>query len=166
MSARRFGDRPLLLGFVVGLIFGATNLTVTWLYPLLDDTPGALLRFYGPMFSIWVLVGFRAARRDRRVLSGITSGMVVAFGTFCVYDALVLLRVNVFLNELTARADWQNLMMRFRESGFDSVRVFVNLDYLKGAPLKIGVASGVGAVMGAVGGSLGWMAHRPPVATA
>jgi hypothetical protein len=36
---------PLLLGFVVGLIFGSLNLVFTWLYPLDDDSPGALLRF-------------------------------------------------------------------------------------------------------------------------
>jgi hypothetical protein len=47
------------------------------------------------------------------------------------------------------------MMRRFRASEFDSLRLFVNLDYLKGAPFKIGVASVVGAVMGLVGGAIG-----------
>ena len=91
---------------------------------------------------------------QRRPLSGVTAGDGLAFATFCVFDVLVLLRVNLFLNDLASRADWQNMVMRFRASGSDNLRLFVNLDYVKGAPLKIGVASLVGAVMGAIGGSL------------
>ena len=166
MFIQRFGNTPLLLGLIVGLVFGCVNLVFTWLYPLDDDTPWALLRFYGPMFFVWAFASFRAARRSGRLLSGVTTGMVVAFATFCVFDALVLLRVNVFLNELTGRADWQNMVMRFRASDFDSLRLFVNLDYLKGTPLTIGVASAIGAVMGAIGGSLGRLTHGRTTATA
>jgi hypothetical protein len=155
----RLSKTSLLLGLVVGLVFGSLNLIFTWLYPLEDDTAGALLRFYGPMFFVWVVASFRAARRSGRLLSGVATGMAVAFATFCVFDVLVLLRVNLFLNELTGRGDWQNIVMRFRVSDFDSLRLFVNLDYVKGAPLKIGVASAVGALMGVIGGSLGRMRH-------
>ena len=159
MFSWRLVNNPLLLGLIVGLVFGSVNLVFTWLYPLDDDSPGALLRFYGPMFFLWALISFRAARGSGRLLSGVTTGMLVAFATFCIYDALVLLRVNLFLNDLTGRADWQNMMIRFQASGFDSLRLFVNLDYVKGAPLKITVASMVGAVMGTIGGSLGRLSH-------
>ena len=165
MFSRRLSS-PLLLGVAVGVVFGSVNIVFTWLYPVEDDTPGALLRFYGPMFFVWALASFRAARRSGRVWSGVTTGMAVAFATFCVFDALVLLRVNLFLNELTGRADWQNMMMRFRAGDVDSLRLFVNIDYLKGAPLKIGVASTIGALMGAIGGSLGRLRHGRRVATA
>jgi hypothetical protein len=117
------------------------------------------------MFFVWALASFRAARRSGRLLSGVTTGLAVAFATFCVFDVLVLLRVNLFLNELTGRADWQNMVLRFRASDFDSLRLFVNLDYVKGAPLKIGVASAIGALMGAIGGSLGRLRHGRTVAT-
>jgi hypothetical protein len=150
----RFVDPPLLLGLVVGLIFGGVNLIVTWLYPLLDDTPVTLLRFYGPMFLVWAAAAFRATRRSGRLWAGVSTGFAVAFATFCVFDLLVLLRVNLFLSELANRDDWQNMVQRFRASEFDSLRLFVNLDYLKGAPLKIGVASAIGAVMGMIGGSI------------
>ena len=66
-----------------------------------------------------------------------------------------MVRVNVFLEELTERADWHDVLRRFRISGFSSLRLFVNIDYLKGAPFKIGVASVIGLVMGLVGGTLG-----------
>jgi hypothetical protein len=78
----------------------------------------------------------------------------------CVFVVLNLLRVNLFLDELTGRADWQNMMLRFRESGFDDLRWFVNVHYLKDAPFKIGVASVIGAVMGLVGGTIGWLKPR------
>jgi hypothetical protein len=156
-------NNPLLLGLMVGLTFGAVNLLMTWMYPVADDTPGALLMFYGPMFFLWAFAAFKATRRSGRFLSGVTTGMLVAFATFCVFDLLVILRVNLFLSELAGRADWQNMMGRFQASGFDSLRTFVNIDYVKGAPLKIAVASAIGAFMGVVGGSLGRV-YRPTVA--
>jgi hypothetical protein len=81
--------------------------------------------------------------------------MLVALATFWAFEVLILVRVNAFLNDLTDRADWRNLMLRYRASEFESLRLFVNLDYVKGAPLKMGVASTVGAVMGIIGGSVG-----------
>ena len=106
------------------------------------------------MFFLWALASFQAARRSGRLLSGLTVGVTVAFGTFLVYDLLVMLRVNLF-SESTERADWQNMMGRFRASGVESLRLFINLDYLKGAPLKLGVACVIGAVMGSIGGLIG-----------
>jgi hypothetical protein len=155
MVALRLPDRPLLLGFVLGLIFGIVDLLFTWVEPLSDDSIPALLRFYGPMFFSWGFVSFRSVRRTGRLSNGITTGFVVAFGTFCVFYVLNLVRVNLFLADLTGRADWQNMMQRFRASDFDSLRSFINVDYLKGAPFKIGVASVIGAVMGLVGGTVG-----------
>src|SRR5262245_62231920 len=114
MFSPRFTENPLLIGLVVGLVFGVVNLAVTWLYPLADDTPAALLRFYGPMFFVWALASFVAARRTGQMWSGVTTGLIVAFATFAAYDLLILVRINLFLQELTGRADWQNMMLRFR----------------------------------------------------
>src|SRR5262245_42176250 len=150
-----FRETRLFLGLSVGLIFGAVNLVFSWLFPLGDDTIGALLRFYGPMFFVWGFAAFRAARCDRRLLSGVTTGLVVAFATFCMFVLLNLLRINLFLSELTSRADWQALMERFRASGYSDLRTFVTLNYIEDAPFKIGAASVIGAVMGTIGGSLG-----------
>ena len=99
-------DNPLLLGLMVGLAFGAANLLMTWMYPVADDTPGALLLFYGPMFFLWAFAAFRATRRSGRFVYGVATGMLVAFATFCVFDLIVIARVNLFLSELTGRADW------------------------------------------------------------
>jgi hypothetical protein len=161
----RRSSSPLLIGLIIGLVFGCVNLILTWLDPLEHDTPAALLRFYGPMVFVWALASFRAARRSGRVPSGVITGLTVAFATFVMFDLLILVRVNLFLNELTGRADWENLMTRFRASGFDSLRLFVNLDYAKGAPLKLGVSCAIGAVLGVVGGLLGHLTHRRLSAT-
>jgi hypothetical protein len=59
-----------------------------------------------------------------------------------------------------------NVVWGCRAGDVDSLRLFVNLDYLKGAPLKIGVASAIGAVMGAIGGGLGRLTLRRKVAAA
>jgi hypothetical protein len=152
--------RTVLLGLAVGLTFGCVNLLMTWLDPLADDSPSALLRFYGPMFLAWTMASFFSARRTGRALSGITTGLTVAFATFVAFDLLILVRVNVFLYELTGRADWQNLMMRFRVSNGDSLRLFVNVDYLTGAPLKLAVSCAIGAILGTIGGCLGRLMHR------
>jgi hypothetical protein len=151
----RLGHRPLLLGFVLGSVFGGVDLLFTWVDPLSDDTIPALLRFYGPMFFLWAYGSFLAVRRTGRLSTGLTTGVVVAFGTFCVFVVLNLLRVNLFLAELTGRADWQSLMQRFEAGESTSLRSFVNVDYLKDVPFKIGVASVIGAVMGLVGGTIG-----------
>jgi hypothetical protein len=155
MVGLRLADRPLLLGFLFGLVFGVVDLVFTWVAPLSDDSIPALLRFYGPMFFGWGFVSFRSVRRSGRLSSGVTTGFVIAFGTFCVFYVLNLLRVNIFLAELTGRTDWLDMMQRFRASGFDSLRVFINTEYLKGAPFKIGAASVIGAVVGLVGGTVG-----------
>jgi hypothetical protein len=157
---------PLVQGLFIGLAFGVVNLLFTWISPRADDTAGAVLRFYGPMFFLWAFCAYSAARRTGRLLSGAAAGAVVAFWTFCVFEVFALLRVNLFLRELTGRADWQNMMLRFRASEFESLRVWVNLDYLKGAPLKLGVAALIGTMMGTVGGSLGHLRSRRTSAAA
>jgi len=102
-------------------------------------------------------------RRSALVNNPLLLGLMVGLA-FCVFDLLVILRVNLFLSELTGRADWQNMMRRFQASGFDSLRLFINLDYLKGAPLKIATASAIGTIMGAVGGFVAHLPHRPTIA--
>lgn len=148
--------RPLFVGLIAGLVFGCADLVLTWLNPVEDDSPLVLLRFYGPMFLVWSVIAFNAARSTGRLQSGVAAGMVVAFATFSVFVVLNFLRVNLFLYELADRADWQSMMMRFRARGAEDLRLFVNLDYLRGTPFKIAAATAFGAVFGGLGGVLGW----------
>jgi len=147
--------RPVRLGILLGTVFGLWNLIATMVNPLADDTPRALLVFYGPMFAIWAVVGFTAFRRSGRHLDAVKTASLVAFVTFVVFDIAVIVRVNLFLDAVSQRSDWRNMMTRFESSGFESLRLYVNYMNVTGAPFKILVASTIGAVMGLMGGLIG-----------
>jgi hypothetical protein len=108
------------------------------------------------MFVVWTIVGYRAAWASRRPSQGVAAGAAVAFATFCVFMTLSALRVNLFLGQLVLRPDWQDLMIRFQESGSRSLRLFVTLDYLRGAPLKIAAATVAGMLFGSLGVAIAW----------
>jgi hypothetical protein len=147
--------RSVRLGLLLGAGFGVWNLLVTWLAPLVDDSPATLMGFYGPMFAVWAWAGYAAVRRTGELRRGAATGALVAFVTFLVFDLTVIARVNVFLDQLRPRADWQNLVARYPSSGFHSFRAYVNYRYVTGAPFKIAVATLVGAGLGALGGAAG-----------
>jgi hypothetical protein len=150
----------VVAGCITGLLFGAADLCLAWLDPLADDAPGALLLFYGPMFAVWAFASFVVVKRSARFTTAVMAGLTIAFATAFVFVAVNLLRVNVFFDQLVGRIDWQNMMLRFRASGLESLRLFVNLDYLRGAPFKIAVATAIGALMGGLAGGLLWLSRR------
>jgi hypothetical protein len=152
--------RPVLLGLALGSVFGIGNLIATQLDPLSDDSPGALLLFYGTMFAVWGVVGFVATRWTGRVLEGVKAGALVALATFVVFDLTVILRANLFLETLSGRSDWQNLMAGFQASRFQSLRWYANYVYLTDAPVKILVATSIGAITGLVGVFIGSLGRR------
>ena len=61
---------PVVLGTLLGAIFGVWDILVTAVGPLANDTPAALLMFYGPMFTAWGLTGFAATWRSGRAVQG------------------------------------------------------------------------------------------------
>jgi len=93
-------------------------------------------------------------------LEGVKVAAIVAFVTFVVFDVAAIVRVNLFLDALTQRSDWQNLLVRFQASGFTSLRVYANYEYLTGSPFKILVATLIGSVTGLIGGFLSWLSRR------
>jgi hypothetical protein len=143
------------LGLALGAFFGVWNLMASVFDPLAEDTPLALLRFYGPMFTVWGLAGLEASRRTGRIQSGVRVGTTVAFVTFVVLTLAVIGRINLFPDVTSQRPDWENLVAGFQTSGFESFRTYANYVYLTGAPFKIIVASLIGAVTGLVGGLFG-----------
>lgn len=146
--------RPAVVGLLLGMGFGSWNLLWTYLHPLADDTIDALLAFYGPMFAAWGVTAYVTTKRTGALWAGIKAGGIVALVTFCVLDVLVILRANLFLDELSGRADWRTLMARFPGSGYGSLRAYINVHYLSQAPFKIFVATLIGVVMGVAGGTI------------
>jgi hypothetical protein len=159
MSRRPYAN-SLLVGLVIGLVVGSLDLLLTWVSPQESDADWVVLAFYGPMFVVWSSIAFRAARETGRVSEGVLAGVAIAFGTFSVFIVLNFLRVNLFFDQLVDSPGWENMMMRFRTSGAESARLFVNVDYIKGTPFKIGFFAAIGGVLGALGGSLGRLTRR------
>ena len=158
--------RILALGLLPGAGFGLWNLIATRLGPLAEDTSIALPAFYGPMFAIWGLAGFRASRRTGRLLDAVKVGDTVAFVTPVVFLFAKIVVVNLFLDATSQRSDWQNLMEGFQASGFGSLREYANYVYVTGAPFNIFVASIIGAGAGLAGGFFGGLARRLAKTTA
>jgi hypothetical protein len=152
--------KAVALGLAVGIVFGVWDLVFTHLAPLAEDTPAALLTFYGPMFAIWCIAGFFGYRRTGKMLDAVKSAATVAFVTFVVFDLAVILRVNLYLDVLKQRSDWSNMVLNFESSGFKSFRTYANYVYVKGSPFKIFAASLIGAVMGLIGGLFGYFGGR------
>ena len=143
------------LGLVIGAVFGVWNLLYTLLAPWADDTVPALLVFYGPMFTMWGFAGLAAYRRTGRFIDAIKSGVVVAAMTHMVFYLIALLRVNLFLDTISQRPDWQTLIRTFQGSGFESFRAFVNYSYAQQFVPKLVVSITIGAITGAFGGAAG-----------
>jgi hypothetical protein len=152
--------RWMVFGAALGAAFGIWDLIATARDPLADDSPGALLTFYGPMFAIWTLAGFIAAKRRARLTDGLKAGAIVALSTFAVYFVAIMIRVNAFLDVLPGRGDWQSLVGSFHASGFSSFRTYVNYFYLKGEPSKLAAATAIGTGMGALGGAVAAISRR------
>ena len=146
--------KMLAFGLCLGTAFGAWNLYETWRDPLADDSVLALLAFYGPMFLAWTSVGFIRRRSGGTVGQAAMSATVFAFATFTSYFGAQLVRVNLFLEQLRERDDWQFMMSRFAASGSDHFRSYINHIYVAGAPFKILVATAIGFAVGLAGAGI------------
>jgi hypothetical protein len=86
----------------------------------------------------------------------VVGGIAIAAATSVIFVMLNLVRANLFLDQLVNRADWQNMMMRFKASG-ELLRLFVNVDYIRGAPFKVAVGIALGALTGVAGSAVSWL---------
>jgi hypothetical protein len=151
----REAQRFALVGCATGLVLGSWNLIAFWLNPL-DDSVAGMFIVYGPMFIVWTVAGFLAARRSGRLTDAAKAGTVVAFATFAVFWTANIVRVNLFLDVLREWPGWQQTVVaRYRESGFESFRFFTNYEYLADAPLKLAVPTAIGALLASIGGLVG-----------
>lgn len=143
---------PFLFGIILGVLFGAWNIAYSLLLPLAEDTVVAVFSFYGLMFLMPGIAGFAAFRATGRWLEAIKAAVTVAVVIQVVFGGANMIRVNLLLDTLTQRSDWQHLVARFRSSEFDSFRAFVNYDYAKQTAPKLAAVTLIGAVFGILGG--------------
>ena len=146
-------------GLVIGTVFGVYNLVHTMLAPLADDTVPALIAFYGPMFLMWGFAGFAACSRRGRFTDALKSAVVVGTMTHIAFYLITLIRVNLFLDTMSERPDWRNLVATFQSSGFDSFRMHVNYSYAQQFVPKLVVSIIICSITGGLGALVCKLSH-------
>jgi hypothetical protein len=143
--------KPVAYGLVLGTVLGAWILVNTALAPLAEDTGFAVGAMFGVVFLALAVPGFAARRRGGHLVDALEAGATAGAITFALFLLLGILRVNLFLDTIRSRADWQNLVSDYTQSDFQSLRAYANYVYAK----QIVVFPIVGVVAGAISGSLG-----------
>lgn len=148
------------LGVLLGLGLGTSNLISTAIAPLADDTPLRGGMIFGAVLIVWGLTGFSAQRRTGRFVESAKAGATVGAISIGLFHIAAILRLNLFLDSVSRRSDWQGLLGSFRQSSFESLRVYTNYIYLRelGFILFLGVLAG--AMCGAVGGLVAGIGRR------
>ena len=140
-----------MFGLVLGTLLGAWILVSTVVAPLADDMPLAIGAMFGIVFLALAVPGFSARRRGGHFVDALEAGAVAGTITFALFLLFGILRVNLFLDTIRSRSDWQNLIADYATSDFQSLRAYANYVYAK----QIVVFPVVGVVAGAISGSLG-----------
>jgi hypothetical protein len=153
--------KPSTWGLAIGVIAGALNLIDTAIEPLADDTAGRMSIWVGGLLFLWILTGFGAARGAGRFRDGVTAGVLVGIATMAAFHLAAIVRVNVFLEQIRYRGDWQNLMVRFHASHFRSLRAYANYEYATQTPMLLTLGGIAGAVSGALGGAISRVTRSP-----
>jgi hypothetical protein len=148
------------LGLVLGTAFGISNLIMTAVMPLAEDSPAGLIAFYGPMFVVWGGAGFLAARRTGRLAPAVKVAAMVAAVTFAVFQLTLFVRIALFLDVISHRDDWRNMVASAHAAGFGSLRAYANVVYLLNTPMFILAGTAIGATSGLIGGLLSKIARH------
>ena len=119
-----------------------------------------MLMYVAVVLFVWSTVGFGAARRTQRLADGVKAGLLVGLVMMAVFDVAAILRVNLFLDLIRYREDWQNLIGRFGRSDFHSLRVYANYEYLRNTPGVVGIGAAAGALAGLLGGTAAVVGQR------
>jgi hypothetical protein len=154
---------PLSWGLLIGTAAGTLQLLSTALDPLADDSAGSC----SPSWQRCSCCGCSRAsdrpRAPKRIRDVVVSGIVIGAVTMAVAYVSSIVRVNLFLDQISGRADWVNLMARFRASDFHSLRAYANYEYLGSLPilLALGAVAGDAAALWAERSGDSF-AHRSP----
>jgi hypothetical protein len=143
--------KPVAYGLVLGTVLGTWILVNTALAPLADDSGFAVGAMFAVVFLALAVPGFAARRRGGHLVDALEAGATAGAITFALFLLLGILRVNLFLETIRSRTDWQNLVSDYTRSDFQSLRAYANYVYAK----QIVVFPIVGVVAGAISGSLG-----------
>lgn len=142
-------------GVMLGIALGAWMLLGTAIDPLAEDTPIAVAAMFGSVFILLGLSGFLARLRGAPLSDAIKAGTVAGVTTFALFHCLSVLRVNLFLDTIHRRSDWQGLLARYEQSGIESLRAYANYVYIRETLLILAAGTVAGAIAGMLGGLVG-----------
>jgi hypothetical protein len=91
----------------------------------------------------------------------VKAGAVLGVVTLATFHIAGIVRVNLFLDVIRQRHDWQNLVARFNASGFESLRTYANYEYVRGTPVVVMLGAIAGSISGAVAGAASAWVRRP-----
>ncbi len=152
--------KPVAFGIALGTLLGGWILVSTVIAPLAEDTALGVGLMFGGVFLLLGVPGFLARRRGGDVTDAIKAGATAGAITFVLFLLLGILRVNLFLDTIRYRSDWQNLVSDFRQSGFESLRAYANYVYARQIFIFPVVGTVAGVMSGAIGGLLGGLGRR------
>jgi hypothetical protein len=153
---------PLLAGLAVGFVFGGASIVDTAVEPLRPDSIGGDLVQLAVLSSAITLTVAALLRRGSRMSDAWRTGVLVSIATVLMGNAMNLVRVNVFLEVIQYRDDWQGLMVQYHASGSDSLRAFANYTFLRGTPFVLVLASILGTISGAAARVVSWLFGATP----
>jgi hypothetical protein len=151
---------PVRFGIALGVLLGILNLLGTALAPLAEDTPLLVGGLLGAIISLLGIIGFMARRSGTSLGQAVVDGAMAGAVTFSIFLIASIVRVNLFLDVIRYRSDWQNLVADFQHSGSQSLRAYANLVYMKSIFLIPMVGVIAGSIGGAIGGLLGGIGRR------
>jgi len=152
---------PVAWGLLIGAAAGTLQLLSTALDPLADDSGGVMLVIVASLLLLWMLASLGATTSSQRLRDVVISGIVIGAATMAVVHISSTLRVNLFLDQIQDRADWANLMARYRASDFHSLRAYANYEYLGSLPVLLALGAVAGGCCGALGGAIRRAAQPP-----
>jgi hypothetical protein len=143
---------PVAWGIAIGIVAGAWNLISTAMAPLAEDTAFATMLALGALLLLWVMATSAAGQRSRGLRDTITAGVLMGVATLAVFHLAGIIRVNVFMEQIRDRDDWQNLVARFRASNFHDLRAYATYEYIKMTPMLLAFGAIAGGISGALSG--------------
>jgi hypothetical protein len=145
---------PVAWGVAIGIVAGGWNLISTAIAPLDEDTAFATMLALGVLLVVWVLATSAAGQRSRGLRDTITGGVLMGVATVAIFHLAGIIRVNVFIEQIRDRDDWQNLVARFHASNFHDLRAYATYEYVKMTPMLLAFGAIAGGISGAVSGAI------------
>ena len=144
--------KSVTFGVFIGAVFSLWMLIQTLLDPFVEDTVELLIGFFGPMFVLWGFAAFIACRRTGRFVEALKSGLIVSGITTLLFHIAGMLRVNLSLDAVLQRPDWQHLLGHLENSEFQSVRAHANYMFAKQVIPRLLLGTSIGVITACIGG--------------